>query len=106
MHPALAAMLTQTVQHSPYTGQDNYGKPTYGSAVPRRCLIEYHITVAQNQPGQGRTSNTVLYFDGTFPLTVRDKLVLPDTTAPAIQQVQVREDPLQPGVIEYVKCVL
>jgi hypothetical protein len=39
-------------------------------------------------------------------LTVRDKLVLPDTTAPAIQQVQVWEDPLQPGVIEYVKCLL
>jgi hypothetical protein len=106
MHPALAAMLTQTVQHSAYTGQDPFGKPLYGSAVARACRIEYQIAVTPNQQGQGRVSNTVVYFDGTFPLTVRDKLLLSDGTAPAIQQVQVWEDPLQPGVVDHIKCLL
>ena len=29
LHPALAAMLTQTVLHAPYTGQDGYGAVSY-----------------------------------------------------------------------------
>jgi len=106
MHPALAVLLTQTVEHRAYTGQDAYGKPTYGAPVTRRCRIEYQVQTVGNQQGQERTSNTALYFDGTFAVTGRDTLLLPDGTAPAIQQVQVWEDPLQPGVIDHVKVVL
>ena len=106
MHPALVAMLTDTIQHSVYSGQDAYGKPTYASPVARKARIQYEVTTVTNQQGQERTSTTVLYMDGTFPLSVRDKLVLSDGSAPAIQLVYAPTDPENPGVIDHYECRL
>jgi hypothetical protein len=87
MEPALKAMLVETVQHSPYIGQDAYGKPQYGPAVPRPARIEYRVVVAPTQGGQERTSTTQVFFDGDVVIGVRDHLLLPDGSAPAIQDV-------------------
>src|SRR5262245_31925928 len=106
MHPALVAMLTQTVTHVPYTGQDRYGKPTYGAAVQRATRIQYVVQRITTADGQERVSTTTLFFNGDFTLNVRDKLTLPDTTSPAIQQVYSAEDPLQPGVIDHWRVLL
>ena len=106
MHPALVGMLTETVQHAPYTGQDAYGKPTYGPAVARLASIEYRLKT-QNQPqGAERVSFTIVYFDATFPLSSRDKLTLPDGTSPAIQEVGSKVDPDYPGVTDHYRVVL
>jgi hypothetical protein len=106
MEAVLRAMLTQTVMHSAYTGQDAYGKPTYAAAVARACRIQYEVRSVANPQGQERTSNTVIFFDGTFPLTVRDKLVLPDGTAPALQLVYAPVDPDHPDVIDHYEAIL
>jgi hypothetical protein len=91
MEPSLVAMLTETVTHAAYYGQDLYGKPVYSEAVQRPARIQYEVTVV-NVQGQERTSTTTVYFNGDFPLTVRDKVILPDGQAPAIQSIASPRD--------------
>jgi len=99
-------MLTDTVQHSAYQGQDGYGKPQYSSPVARKARVQYEVTTVTNQQGQERTSTTIVYMDGSFPLSVRDKLVLPDGSAPAIQLVYAPTDPDTPGVVDHFEIRL
>ena len=106
MDPALLDMLTETVLHAPYTGQDAYGKPTYGPAVARLASIEYRLTTGNQTQGAERVSFTIVYFDATFPLSVRDKLTLPNGSSPAIQEVGSKVDPTQPGVVDHYRVVL
>ena len=83
MEPALLAMLVDEVVQTPYVGQDSYGKPVYGSPFTRPARIEYMTKVVTNAAGQERTSTTILFLNGDIPISSRDKLVLPDGTAPA-----------------------
>lgn len=98
MHPALRAMLTETVTHAAYAGQDHYGKPQYGAPVVRPARIQYVVTTVVNPQGQERTSTTKIVMDGDFAISVRDRLTLADGTSPAIQQVYSPTDPIQDWV--------
>jgi hypothetical protein len=106
MDAALAAMLTETVGHAAYTGQDSYGKPMHAGVVNRPARIQYQVTTLTNAAGQERTSTTTVYFDGNFTLTVRDLLILPDGTRPAIQQVYSPRDPFNGTIIDHHKVML
>jgi hypothetical protein len=98
MDPALVAMLTETIAHAAYTGQDSYGKPTYGAPVNRAARIQYQVTAVTTAQGQERTSTTKIICNGNFGITVRDKLTLPDGTSPTIQQVYSPRDPFSAAV--------
>ena len=97
MDPALLTMLTETVTLQSYTGQDAYGKPSYGPVVTHPARVAYRVTTLTNAQGQERTSTTTVYLDGAVPITVKDRLILPDGTAPAIQAIYSPTDPLLPG---------
>ena len=101
MDPALTTMLTETVSHAAYVGQNQYGQPQYGAPVQRAARVAYRVTTLTNAQGQERTSTTVVYTEGNFVITVRDKIILPDATAPAIQAIYSPTDPLQPGVVDH-----
>lgn len=101
MDPALHDMLTETVTLQAYTGMDQYGKPSYGSAVPYPARVAYRVTTLTNAQGQERTSTTTVYLDGAVPITLKDRLVLPDGTAPSIQAIYSPSDPLQPGTPDH-----
>lgn len=98
MDPALLEMLTESVTHQPYVGQDQYGKPHHGAPVERPARVAYRVTTLTNAQGQERTSTSVVYMEGNFAMTLRDRLILPDGTAPAIQAVYSPSDPLHPGI--------
>jgi hypothetical protein len=87
LHPALAALLTQTVLHAPYTGQDGYGASTYGPAVTREASIQYDVRQIPTPQGEQARSMTLVFLNGNAPVGARDKLTLPDGTSPAIQQL-------------------
>ena len=99
-------MLTETVSHQSYVGQDAYGKPTYGPAVERPALIQYRVTTGGQGQQAERVSTTIIYCDADFVLSVRDRLVLPDGSAPAIQDVYRLPDPTQPGVYSHYEVLL
>jgi phosphatidylethanolamine-binding protein (PEBP) family uncharacterized protein len=98
MEPELVAMLTETVQHRVYQGHDAYGKPTYAAPVPRAARIQYQVTVVTDPQGQEGTSTTKVICDGTFAITLRDALTLPDGTSPALQQIYSPRDPFSAHV--------
>ena len=101
MDPALQAMLTETVSLQAYTGMDQYGKPQYGPLVQYPARVAYRVTTLTNAQGQERTSTTTVYLNGDVAITVKDRLVLPDGTAPAIQDIYSPTDPTQPGTGPY-----
>lgn len=92
LHPALAALLTQTVLHAPYTGQDGYGASTYGPAVSREASMQYEVRQVLTPQGEQAVSMTVLFLNGDAPVGSRDKFTLPDGTSPAIQQLMAVND--------------
>ena len=101
MDPALLDMLTETVLHQAYVGQNQYGQPQYGAPIARPARIAYRVTTLTNAQGQERTSTTVVYTEGDFVITVRDKITLPDATAPAIQAIYSPTDPTQPNGVDH-----
>jgi len=106
LEPALKAMLVETVAHSAYTGQDAYGKPTYAAPINRPARVEYRTTTVTNAQGQERMSNTVVFLDGDFSITVRDKITLPDGTSPAIQDIKSPRHEDAPARIHHHECLL
>ena len=106
MEPALRSMLTQTITQAPYLGIDMYGKPSYGPPVQRPARISLRIETITNPQGQERVSNTTVIIDGDVPVTVNDRLTLPDGTSPAVQLVYSPEDPDFPGVIHHYELKL
>lgn len=87
MEPALAAMLTETVSHQAYTGQDGYGSPVYSPATLRPCRVEFKVGPMVTATGEERTSSTRIFFDSDFTLNLRDRIMLEDGTAPQIQTI-------------------
>ena len=106
MDPALLDMLTETITLQAFVGQDAYGKPQYGPAVQHPARVAYRVTTLTNAQGQERTSTSVVYLNGDVVITVKDRLVLPDNSAPAIQAIYSPTDPTQPGVVDHHECSL
>lgn len=104
MDPALLAMLTDTVPLAPWTGQDGYGAPTYGPAVPTPARVEYRQRRIVNAQGQERMSLCTVFFNGNVTVDLRDKLILPDTTSPAIQLVYPVRDEV--GAVDHWEVML
>jgi hypothetical protein len=92
VEPELAAMLTETVQHSAYTGQDGYGSPVYSAPVDRPCRVEFRVGPMVTATGEERTSSTRIFFDSDFTLNLRDKIQLEDGTSPQIQALYKPRD--------------
>lgn len=92
MDPALAAMLTDVVQHREFLGQDGYGAPVYGPPTLRPCRVEFKVQPVRTAQGTEATSQTQIFFEVDFTLQLRDELVLEDDTAPQIQAVQQYKD--------------
>jgi hypothetical protein len=101
MEPPLLAMLVDDIVQTPYVGHDAYGAPQYGPPFTRPARVEYSTTVVTNAQGQERTSTTLLILNGDVPITLRDKLTLPDGTAPAIQEIQAPRMPFRPATIHH-----
>jgi hypothetical protein len=92
MEAALQAMLTTTLQHQPYTGQDSYGAPSYGSLTLRPARLDWKTARFVSAQGEERISRAIAYLAWDFDLDLRDKLVLPDGTAPALQRIDAYDD--------------
>ena len=92
MHPALAMMLTQQLPHEVYIGQDITGAPTYAAPALIPARVEYVVQRFVDLAGQERISRARVYCDGDVALGTRDRVTLPDGTAPAIRQLAAIED--------------
>lgn len=94
MDPELAALLTDTVQHAPYQGQDGYGMPLYGTPVNRPAQVEYRTEMGLAGGTREIVSETLVYLNATFAIDERDRIVLEDGSAPGISAIERWKDEL------------
>jgi hypothetical protein len=104
MDPALVAMLTETVTQTPYSGQDSYGKPTYGASFTRPARVEYRVRLVVDASGQQRASRAKVFLDGDVPVEMRDTFTLEDGTQPPILALYPVRDEF--GVLSHYEIML
>lgn len=99
MDAALLAMLTDTVQHHAFVSVNDYGTPTYASAVSRAARVEHYTRQMTNTRGQEVTSRAKMFLNGDIVVKLEDRFTLPDGTSPAIQDVYPSRD--EDGAIDH-----
>jgi hypothetical protein len=94
---ALASALTASLQAAVtvefWLSQDALGTPTYGAAVPLRALVEAKTRRVLAPDGREVLATTKVTILTPVTLTVRDRLTLPDGTAPPIVAIEGLVDP-------------
>ena len=88
MDAALAALLTDTVLHAAYVGQDNYGKPQYGTPVARPARVEYSTQTLVIGATGDIVNQTLVYLNADFAIDERDKITLADGSSSSISQIE------------------
>jgi hypothetical protein len=106
MNATLQRLLVETVTQTPYLGQDAYGKPVYGPVVSRAARIDSTVKTVTNAQGQERLSTTLVIVNGDQPIEARDKLILSDGTAPAVQAIKAIRDLYAPARIVHYEIYL
>lgn len=89
----LTSSLQATVTHKPYSSNDKFNKPTYGTNVSRKCIVDRNQKWLRTAQGEEKLSLAKLTFP--YPVTVdeRDKFTLPDSTEMPILHVKGIVDP-------------
>ena len=98
------SFLATPIPHAAWTGQDPYGKPTYAVPVTRMARLEYIVKRLVTATGQERISRARLFVDGAVPLDLRDQLVLPDGSSPALLAVLPHRNGR--GTVVYLEVVV
>jgi hypothetical protein len=90
--------MVDEVTRKAYTGQDDYGQPTFGNAVTVQCRVVYKPEIIKLR-GRGEASGTtreVLASARVYcPVTgwgLRDQITLPDGSKPPILKVPTYSD--------------
>lgn len=100
--PEFLEMMPHTVQIAPWTGNDKFGKPTFGADVAYRCrIVGKGLAIRQTQREELAAIFTVYVHAGAATITSRDRLTLPadgaftgpaGSTTPAIFTVAKETD--------------
>ena len=90
--------LTDEVTREEYTGQNDYGEPSFGGAVTLKARVVYKPELVAT--GAGQISSTVsevvstakVYCSGVPQWGNRDRITLPDGSQPVILAVHTYPD--------------
>lgn len=69
-------LMANTVTIAPKTGQDAYGKATYGAAVPYRCHISLARMLVRTSTGQEVESQQMIHMMTADPIQPTSQLTL------------------------------
>lgn len=94
------ALMVDTVQRAPYTGQNEFGEATYGPAAPVQCRVvrkprvlhRSGVGAAVSGAVQEVVSTATVYCSGVPEWTGQDQITLPDGSTPLILQVDTYPD--------------
>lgn len=78
----LHSMMPHKVKIAPYSAQNKFGEPTYGSDVSYTAMVEQRVRQVRAMTGEERISTTTVYLDTTTALTPRDRVTLPSGYVP------------------------
>lgn len=77
-------LMPHTVSHAELAGRDDYGKPTYGSAVDYQARVTYKNQKVRASDGSEVVARGVVWIGGTPIISTDDQLTLPDGSSPII----------------------
>ena len=88
-------LMPNTCYRHPYSGQNQYGEPTFSSQVAVQCRVVHKPTLLRQSGGgevsgaeQEVVSAATIYCAGSPGWGMRDKITLPDGTTPIILDVR------------------
>lgn len=89
MDAALAVMLTASLLHEAYQGQDSYGAPTFTPGISRAARVDYVARRFTTSTGQEAVSRAIAYLDWPAGMRfgLRDRYTLPDGLQPQAQRI-------------------
>jgi hypothetical protein len=78
-------MMNARVTIRPVSGRDNYGKPTFGTAVVYDCRVNYRaIRTSNRSSGQEVIAAGEVWLLGQLHPNIDDQVTLPDGTRPVL----------------------
>lgn len=79
----LAAFFNQTVTIEPYTGKDDFGKPTYGTGVDYAAKIEFStMNIRTDYDREIKSTRQIFLNTTTTSFDTRDRITLPTAFQP------------------------
>ena len=78
------------VEH--FVDSNEYDEYTYSEPVEYRARIQQKVKMVRNTQGQEVVSNAQIYLEGKVPITVKDRITLPDGMQPLIQSISNTPD--------------
>jgi hypothetical protein len=104
MAKSLTASLQPTVSHAAYVSRNEYGVPTYATAVDRPALVEVKSRWLRRTDGSELVARATVTILENVTVTPLDKIMLPDGSTGPILDVQGLADPA--GGLFYVQVFL
>lgn len=92
MHPALRALLTQTVTFEPFVSRTDYGKESYGAPVSYPARVTEQLVLVRQPDGSEKLARHKVRLDGDAVIEARGRLTLPDGSQPPILSVDRAPD--------------
>ena len=77
MEAEFRALMPHLIIVTPYSAQNRYGEPTYGTAKEYKGRVQQKVRQVRDLTGEERVSMVTIFLDTTDAITPRDKLTLP-----------------------------
>ena len=95
---AIAALCREQVILEPFTSQDAYGNPAYGTAQTYRARVSQRARQVVTATGAVIASQTQVYLVDDVTVDTRDRITLPSPYSPLQPPIlSVRRSPDQTG---------
>lgn len=83
MESDLLSLMPHNITVAPWSSQNAYGEPTYGSAVSYTARVVGKMRMVRDANGTERVSTVTCYVATTASIGPKDKLTLPSGWTPA-----------------------
>ncbi len=83
------ALLRRMVTIAPFANAHNPdGTPKYGAPVTYQARVRERMKLVRTAAGDERVSTATIWLEGSPPVTVQDRLTLPDGRRPPILAIE------------------
>lgn len=84
---AFRSLMRQTVTIAPWSSQNAYGEPAFGTAVTYPARVVARTRMVRDTQGREVVSTATVYLGAAPTLSVKDRLTLPNGETPVIAAI-------------------
>lgn len=85
--------LQVSVTHAPYSSQDGYGAPSYGTSVTRQAIVSYVTKPVRTLEGHEKLSTAQILLPRNVSVDLRDRFTLPSGASAPVLAITGVADP-------------